>query len=93
MVTVYLVSKYLQYRAGPVLVLFANTIHVLAFHFHLTGSKFVEHASAENLKRTFVSWGAARDWTDAEKGQGEEFLYQSVQCKNVWIPMGDIFAN
>jgi len=57
------------------------------------GSKFVEHASAENLKRTFVSWGAARDWTDGEQGQGEEFLYQSVQCKNVWIPMGDIFAN
>ena len=66
----------------------------LSFAFLLfLGAKFVEHVSAENLKRTFVSYGEARDWTDPAQGQGEEFLYQSVQCKNVWIPMGDIFAN
>lgn len=57
------------------------------------GSKFVEFASAENVKRTWVSYGLERDWTDPEQGQGEEFLYQSVQVKNIWIPMGDIFAN
>ena len=57
------------------------------------GSKFVEYVSAENVKRTWVNYGKDRDWTDAEQGQGEEFLYQSVQCKNIWIPMGDIFAN
>jgi len=57
------------------------------------GCKFVEHSSAENLKRTFVSYGEPRDWTDPAQGQGEEFLYQSIQCKNIWIPMGDIFAN
>jgi len=57
------------------------------------GSKFVEYVSAENLKRTFVSYGEPRDWTDTEQGQGEEFLYQAVQCKNIWIPMGDVFAN
>ena len=34
-----------------------------------------------------------RDWEDSEQGQGEEFLYQAVQVKNIWIPMGDIFAN
>ncbi|XP_041351976.1 aldehyde dehydrogenase family 16 member A1-like [Gigantopelta aegis] len=57
------------------------------------GSKFVEHFSADNLKRTWVNYGTARDWTKPEQGQGEEFLYHSVECKNIWIPMGDIFAN
>lgn len=57
------------------------------------GSKFVEFGSAENVKRTWVNYGLERDWTDPEQGQGEEFLYQSVQVKNIWIPMGDIFAN
>ncbi|XP_033101866.1 aldehyde dehydrogenase family 16 member A1-like [Anneissia japonica] len=57
------------------------------------GSKYVEHISAENLKRTWVDYGVARDWTNKEQGQGEEFLYQCTQVKNVWIPMGETFAN
>lgn len=56
-------------------------------------SAFVEHASADSLKRTWVSWGLRRDWFDAEQGQGEELLYHSTQCKSVWLSMGDIFAN
>ncbi|KAE8593857.1 hypothetical protein XENTR_v10019349 [Xenopus tropicalis] len=57
------------------------------------GSKFVEWSSAENCKRTWVNYGHARDWEDAQQGAGEEFLYQATQCKNIWIPMGEIFAN
>ncbi|XP_076445387.1 aldehyde dehydrogenase family 16 member A1-like [Babylonia areolata] len=57
------------------------------------GSKFVEHAAAENLKRTWVNDGKARDFTDASQGCGEELLFQSTQPKTVWIPMGEIFAN
>ncbi|XP_064627750.1 aldehyde dehydrogenase family 16 member A1-like [Lineus longissimus] len=57
------------------------------------GSKFVEHASADSVKRTWVNYGEPRDWADREQGQSEEFLYQSIQAKNIWIPMGDIFAN
>lgn len=57
------------------------------------GSKFVESAAAENVKRTWVNYGAARDWSDNEQGQGDEFLYHAVQSKNIWLPMGDIFAN
>jgi aldehyde dehydrogenase (NAD+) len=57
------------------------------------GSKFVEHASADNVKRTWVSYGEPRDWADRDQGQSEEFLYHSIQCKNIWIPIGDIFAN
>jgi hypothetical protein len=30
---------------------------------------------------------------DAEQGQGEEFLIHATECKNIWLPMGEIFAN
>jgi len=57
------------------------------------GSKFVEYSSASNVKRTWVNYGKCRDWMNKQQGEGEEFLYNSVQCKNVWLTMGDIFAN
>jgi len=57
------------------------------------GSKFVEYTSAVNVKRTWVDYGIGRDWTDEKQGRGEEFLYQATQVKNVWLTMGDIFAN
>jgi len=57
------------------------------------GSAFVEHTSAVNVKRTWVNYGEQREWRDAAQGQGEEFLYHSTQVKNVWLTMGDIFAN
>lgn len=57
------------------------------------GSKFVEHTSSENVKRTWVNYGVERDWFDVHQGQGEEFLYHVTQVKNIWIPMGTIFAN
>ena len=57
------------------------------------GSKFVEEASAANVKRTWVNYGEARNWRERVAGQSEDFLYHSVQAKNIWIPMGDIFAN
>ena len=53
----------------------------------------MEYTSAENVKRTWVNYGLSRNWEDPEQGCGEEFLYQSTQVKNIWIPMGDIFAN
>ncbi|KAM3923300.1 aldehyde dehydrogenase family 16 member A1 [Leptodactylus fuscus] len=57
------------------------------------GSKFMEWSSAENCKRTWVNYGLTRDWENPQQGEGEEFLYHATQCKNVWIPMGEIFAN
>ena len=57
------------------------------------GSKFVEYTSAENIKRTWVNYGLERDWSDNAQGQGQEFLYHSTQCKNIWMPMGTIYAN
>ncbi|EDQ87309.1 uncharacterized protein MONBRDRAFT_27371, partial [Monosiga brevicollis MX1] len=57
------------------------------------GSKYVETAAAENIKRTWVNYGQSRDWADPVQGAGEEFLYNAVECKNIWMPMGTIFAN
>ena len=108
------------------------------------GSKFVEMASVDNVKRTWVNYGAAWEWSDPTQGQvgggkgvwlqlkfvnastikmsvvlesstcrhngqfkkhtqpppslsspsqGEEFLYHATEVKNIWLPMGEIFAN
>jgi len=52
------------------------------------GSYHVEYASAKNMKRTFVNYGETRDWMDKEQGEGQEFLLEATEVKNVWIPMG-----
>ena len=57
------------------------------------GCKFVETAAAENVKRTWCNYGRTRAWDNNDQGQGLEFLYHSTQAKNIWIPMGEIFAN
>ncbi len=53
------------------------------------GSKQVELASAGNMKRTWVNYGHARNWLDSEQGEGEEFLRESTQVKNIWVPYGE----
>ncbi|MEO8090787.1 MAG: aldehyde dehydrogenase family protein [Gemmatimonadales bacterium] len=49
----------------------------------------VERLSVGNMKRTWVDLGKSRDWTDARRGAGEEFLEQATQVKNIWIPYGE----
>ena len=70
-----------------------QAIEAVWYHGSAPGSLMVEHASADSVKRTWVNYGLARDWLDAEQGEGEEFLYHAIQVKNVWIPMGDVYAN
>ncbi len=53
------------------------------------GSKQVELASAGNMKRTWVNYGHARNWLDTEQSEGEEFLRESTQVKNIWVPYGE----
>jgi aldehyde dehydrogenase (NAD+) len=52
------------------------------------GSRLVEASSVGNMKRTWVSYATARDWFDRHQGQGEEFLREATQVKNVWVPYG-----
>jgi aldehyde dehydrogenase (NAD+) len=53
------------------------------------GSKMVEAASVGNMKRTWVNYGHARDWTDPVQGEGHEFLREATQVKNIWTPYGE----
>lgn len=53
------------------------------------GGAMVERLSAGNMKRTWVSYGRARDWTDPEQGEGEEFLRNATHVKNIWVPYGE----
>jgi aldehyde dehydrogenase (NAD+) len=52
------------------------------------GSGQVEKLSAGNMKRTWVDYGASRDWFGVDEGEGEEFLREATQVKNIWIPYG-----
>ena len=70
-----------------------HDVHSLWYFGSPAGSKFVEHAAAGNLKRTWVNNGLERDFGEKVKGQGEEFLFQATQPKSVWVPMGEVFAN
>ena len=53
------------------------------------GSAEVERLSAGNMKRTWVDYGAPRNWEDPREGEGQEFLRQATQVKNIWIPYGE----
>jgi aldehyde dehydrogenase (NAD+) len=53
------------------------------------GSAMVESASAGNMKRTWVNYGLARNWRNPQMGEGREFLRESTQVKNIWIPYGE----
>jgi aldehyde dehydrogenase (NAD+) len=53
------------------------------------GSAEVERLSSGNMKRTWVGYGRERDWSDPRQGEGEEFLEQATQVKNIWIPYGE----
>jgi len=71
-------------------------VPVLAAHDDVDGIWFfgpraeaaeVEKLSAGNMKRTWVEWNPV-DWYDSHHGQGEEFLREATQVKNIWVPYG-----
>ncbi len=53
------------------------------------GSKLVEYAAAENMKRTWVNYGKSRDWFNPQRSEGELFLRHATQIKNIWVPYGE----
>jgi aldehyde dehydrogenase (NAD+) len=53
------------------------------------GSQRVEYASASNMKRTWVNNGRLRNWLNPIQSEGQEFLRQATQVKNIWIPYGE----
>jgi aldehyde dehydrogenase (NAD+) len=53
------------------------------------GSKLVEYAAAENMKRTWVNNGKYRDWFNPQHGEGDIYLRHATQIKNIWVPYGE----
>ncbi len=53
------------------------------------GSQRVEEASASNMKRTWVDYGRPRAWSERLQGEGEAFLREATQVKNIWVPYGE----
>jgi aldehyde dehydrogenase (NAD+) len=53
------------------------------------GSGMVERLAAANMKRTWVTHGYARDWTNPQQAEGQEFLRHATQIKNIWVPYGE----
>jgi len=53
------------------------------------GAQLVEEASAGNMKRTWTSYGQPRNWSDPSQGEGQEFLREATQVKNIWVPYGE----
>jgi aldehyde dehydrogenase (NAD+) len=51
-------------------------------------SGVVEKAAANNIKRTWVNNGMARDWMGRD-GEGRAFLDAATEVKNIWIPYGE----
>ncbi|MDQ2930517.1 MAG: aldehyde dehydrogenase family protein [Gemmatimonadota bacterium] len=51
------------------------------------GAAAVARASASNMKRT-VTKSIALDWFDAS-AEGDRFLREATQVKNIWIPYGE----
>lgn len=51
-------------------------------------AKEIEFLAAENMKRSWLSFGKYRNWLDAAQGEGEVFLRHATEIKNIWIPYG-----
>ncbi len=53
------------------------------------GSAMVQRAAAENMKRTWVNFGRARNWFNPKHINSEDFLRHATQVKNIWVPYGE----
>lgn len=53
------------------------------------GSYQVEFESTSNMKRTWVNYGIPINWLDRSQAEGHEYLHESSQVKNIWVPTGE----
>ncbi|MCJ9427693.1 aldehyde dehydrogenase family protein [Kordiimonas marina] len=53
------------------------------------GSAAIEKAAADNMKRTWVSYGKAYDWFDAKQMATRVLMDRASEVKNIWVPYGD----
>lgn len=69
----------------------------LAKHYNIEGiwyfgnkeeSTNIEFLATESMKPSWVNYGKYRNWMLDTHGEGEVFLRQATQIKNIWIPYG-----
>ncbi|TNE65985.1 MAG: aldehyde dehydrogenase family protein, partial [Alphaproteobacteria bacterium] len=53
------------------------------------GSAAIEKAAADNMKRTWLSYGKAYDWTDSRQMAARLMMERASEVKNIWVPYGD----
>jgi aldehyde dehydrogenase (NAD+) len=64
-----------------------DDVSALWYHGSAESAAAIERASASNMKRTFVE-SAPLDWFHS-RAEGQLFLREATQVKNIWIPYGE----
>ncbi|MEX0298367.1 MAG: aldehyde dehydrogenase family protein [Kordiimonas sp.] len=57
------------------------------------GSADIERAAADNMKRTWLSYGKAYDWSNADQMNAKILMERGTEVKNIWVPYGDANAS
>ncbi|KGJ98439.1 aldehyde dehydrogenase family protein [Thalassotalea sp. ND16A] len=66
-----------------------NNVDALWYFGSQQTSQAIEVEAADNMKRTWVSYGKAYDWSDNGQAEGRNILNKAVEIKNIWVPYGD----
>jgi len=53
------------------------------------GCTEIESLAADNMKRTWLNYGKAYDWTDAVQMDAKGLMERGSEVKNIWVPYGD----
>jgi len=53
------------------------------------GCGTIETLAADNMKRTWLNYGKAYDWADAQQMNAKGLMERGTEVKNIWVPYGD----
>ncbi|PCI64596.1 MAG: aldehyde dehydrogenase [Kordiimonadales bacterium] len=53
------------------------------------GCANIEALAADNMKRTWLNYGKAYDWTSSEHMNAKGLMERGTEVKNIWVPYGD----
>ncbi|NVJ71453.1 MAG: aldehyde dehydrogenase family protein [Alphaproteobacteria bacterium] len=53
------------------------------------GCAEIEKAAADNMKRAWLNYGKAYDWTSREQMSARGLMEKATEVKNIWVPYGD----
>jgi len=54
-----------------------------------SGCADVETAAADNMKRTWLNYGMAYDWSNKDHMSAKGLMERGTEVKNIWVPYGD----